>query len=88
MFLDVIRLVTYSTQLYLNSFAFMSRSVVFCSGSQAIPAAIAAYPPFLFVGVFVGPCPVFCLLCVVCFLTKRKSGWGICGSSCVAPLFL
>ena len=27
-----------------------------------------------------GPCPVFCLVC--CFLlTKRKSGWGICGSS-------
>ena len=32
-----------------------------------------------------GPCPVFCLVC--CFLlTKRKSGWGICGSSWLLAL--
>ena len=32
--------------------------------------------------------PLFLLLCLVCFLTKRKSGWGICGSSGVVPLCL
>ena len=39
-------------------------------------------------GVVVGPCPFLCLLlCLVCFLAKRKSGWGICGSSVVVLLF-
>ena len=35
------------------------------------------------VGVFVGPCPfLFVSLCFAALATKRKSGWGICGSSC------
>ena len=41
------------------------------------------------VGVVVGPCPFF-PCCFAAFATKRKSGWGICGSSCcvVVVLFL
>ena len=35
-----------------------------------------------------GPAPFFCVLCCFASLaTKRKSGWGICGSSCCVVLF-
>ena len=34
-----------------------------------------------------GSCPVFCLVCCF-FVTKRKSGWGICGSSWLVALFV
>ena len=37
-------------------------------------------------GCFCWALPRFLLLCLVCFLTKRISGWGICGSSGVVPL--
>ena len=36
-----------------------------------------------------GPAPFFFVLCCFASLaTKRKSGWGICGSSCCVVLFL
>ena len=35
----------------------------------------------LFVGVFVWALAPFCVSGLLFLLTKRKSGWGICGSS-------
>ena len=43
-------------------------------------SAVSFGKSFVVVVFCLGSCPVFCLVC--CFLlTKRKSGWGICGSS-------
>ena len=45
----------------------------------------------LVVGVFVGLLPLFLVVCCfwfAFFLTKRKSGWGICGSSAVVVRFV
>ena len=79
---DVIRLVSLARKKAFNSFYLLSRSLEFLIFSQwvsSIPTANAAYPRRLCL-FLLGPAPCFVWF-LVCFLTKRKSGWGICGSS-------
>ena len=41
----------------------------------------------LVVSFFLGSGPVLLLFCCFAFVAKRKSGWGICGSSFVGAVF-
>ena len=70
----------------VNSFGHSSYST-FIFHSGFFPMVEAA--SLMVVGVSVGSCPFlgFVFTSMVCFLmTKRKSGWGICGSSVVAVM--
>ena len=40
------------------------------------------------VGVLLGLAPFFLLVVFAALATKRKSGWGICGSSCFGVMVL
>ena len=66
-----------------NSFEYSSYIFLLSTVGYCFSTVEAAFPLRLWV-FLLGSCPFFCwwLLCLACFLvTKRKSGWGICGSS-------